>query len=136
MSRARQAGHVLVEKDHVHNAVLLQGFEQGSPVGEAGHLVSLALEEEDVRLEQVNLIVGPKDVWGVIVMVPSRSIRRNYFVTVAPVQRNTPIFGLHGRTTQAAERPSSTGSSNSATRISPRWITDGCNACAASASSA
>ena len=59
----RRAGHVLVEKDHVYNAVLLQGFEQGAP--SVKPVTSYPLRSRKRMCgEQVDLIVGPKDVRG------------------------------------------------------------------------
>ena len=97
-----ESRHVLVEKHHIHDAFILQCLQQGRTIRETGDLVSLALQEEDVRLQQVDLIVGPEDVGSARHVIASMANARNYFVPAAPMQRKVPIFA-HGCPTQAAQ---------------------------------
>ena len=57
--QAREAGHVLVEDDEVEGRG--QGHLEGvAPVVGRDHVVSLVLQEQEMRLEKVNLVVGPE----------------------------------------------------------------------------
>ena len=54
------AGHVLVEDDEIE-VLLLQCVECVAAVGHCAHFIALAVQKQDVGLEQVDFVVGPKD---------------------------------------------------------------------------
>ena len=45
-----ETGHVFIQKDHIHNPLVLKGFEEGSTICESCDFISLGLQEEDVGL--------------------------------------------------------------------------------------
>lgn len=79
---ARQAGHVFVEEDQVEG-LALDGLDGIGSAQDGRHFVALVLEEEDVRLEQVDLVVGPKDLID--------------FIRIHDVRRYIKLMGLAPR---------------------------------------
>ena len=58
-----QTGHVFVQKHHIKRLCfhLIQGFH---PTVDACHVVPLLVEKQDVWLQQLNFVVGPKNLWS------------------------------------------------------------------------
>lgn len=79
---ARKAGHVFVEEDQVEG-LALDGLDGIGSAQDGRHFVALVLEEEDVRLEQVDLVVGPKDLID--------------FIRIHDVRRYIKLMGLAPR---------------------------------------
>ena len=60
---AVDARHVFVQKNHIKGVgfYLFEGFH---PAVDTGHVVSLFLQKHDVRLQQIDFVVCPKNVWS------------------------------------------------------------------------
>lgn len=73
---------MFVEEDQVEG-LALDGLDGIGSAQDWGHFVALVLEEEDVRLEQVDLVVGPKDLID--------------FIRIHDVRRYIKLMGLAPR---------------------------------------
>ena len=58
-----QAGHLLVQKNHV-KYLSPELFERFNTAVYSRHVKPFALQEQEVRLQQINFVVGPKDAWS------------------------------------------------------------------------
>ena len=57
---AAQAGHRLVQQHHVELLPRRAGHRVGA-VRDGGDVIALGFEKEDMRLQEVDLIIGPED---------------------------------------------------------------------------
>ena len=130
---AGQARHVLIEEDDVDDAVAVQGLDQGGAIGEARDLVSLALKEQDVGLQEVDLIVGPEDVGSARHECFNGEWSQLFCATGTNAKKGAIFRPWQHDPNCSTTR--STDSSNCATRTSRMsWTTRGSSGCAGSAS--
>ena len=58
-----QTGHLLVQKNQVKD-LSPELFERFNTAVDSRDVKPFALQEQQVRLQQINFVVGPKDAWS------------------------------------------------------------------------